>query len=298
MPRAEAGEYLVLDTSNLRPGRGDHGRRWRGVIARTVQASTTDRLSLAAAGCAFYATLALFPGISMLLSIYGLLFDLATAEQHLKLLSGLLPRPAHGLIIDRVRELVSQPSGMHSASVAVGFLLTLWSCSIGTRSFLAAVNVAYEVDAQRPFLRGQAIGLAVTLAGVLCAVLTIGVVLALPAIIHHIGIEAHQARLIHLSGLAILTALFFGMLCLLYRYAPCRVAPPGRRVVPGAALATVLWLSVSELVSFYVARIGTFGMTYGSLATAVGLMLWFYASAYAVLLGAEFNAQLEEGGED
>ena len=91
-----------------------------------------------------------------------------------------------------------------------------------------------------------------------------------------------------------LIGFFFVAIALLYRFGPSRTPPPRPRIKPGAALATVLWLIASELLSFYVSRIGTFGATYGSLGAAVGVMLWFYISAYAVLLGAELNARLEE----
>jgi membrane protein len=91
-----------------------------------------------------------------------------------------------------------------------------------------------------------------------------------------------------------LIGFFFVAVAALYRFGPSRPAPQRRRITPGAALATALWLIASELLSLYVSRIGTFGATYGSLGAAVGVMLWFYVSAYAVLLGAELNARMEE----
>ena len=144
------------------------------LLGRTLRASTTDRVSLAAAGCAFYATLALFPAISMLISVVGMVLDPVTAEQQLATLSGLLPPPAFGLIEDRVHQLVRQGSGNLSVHLLVSFLLTFWSSSTGSKSVLSAVNVAYDVTEQRPFLQFQAIGLAMTLVAVLCAILAIG----------------------------------------------------------------------------------------------------------------------------
>ena len=143
----------------------------RSLLSRTLRASTTDRASLAAAGCAFYATLALFPAISMLLSVCGMILDPATAEQQLSALSGLLPPPAFSLIEDRVHQLVGQSNGSLSLHLAVSFLLTFWSSATGSKSVLSAVNVAYDVTEQRPFLRFQAIGLSMTLVAVLCAIL-------------------------------------------------------------------------------------------------------------------------------
>jgi membrane protein len=264
------------------------------LLGRTLRASTTDRASLAAAGCAFYATLALFPAISMLISVCGMILDPITAENQLAALSGLLPSPAFALIEDRVHQLVSQSNGSLSLHLAVSFLLTFWSSATGSKSVLSAVNVAYDVTEQRPFLRFQIIGLSMTLIAVLCAILAIGVLLLLPPTIDFLGLSTYGAGLIHTAGLAMLIGFFFVAVTLLYRFGPSRPRPRHPRIAPGALLSTVLWLTASELLSFYVARIGTFGATYGSLGAAVGVMLWFYVSAYAVLLGAELNALLEE----
>jgi membrane protein len=269
-----------------------------GLLSRTLLASTTDRVSLAAAGCAFYATLALFPAISMLISVCGMILDPVTAENQLATLSGLLPSPAFSLIEDRVHQLVAQSSGTLSLRLAVSFLLTFWSSATGSKSVLSAVNVAYDVTEQRPFLRFQAIGLAMTLTAILCAILAIGVLLLLPPTIAFLGLSSHGGALIHAAGMAMLIGFFFVAIALLYRFGPSRPPPRHRRIVPGASLATVLWLAASELLSLYVSRIGTFGATYGSLGAAVGIMLWFYISAYAVLLGAELNARLEEADDE
>jgi membrane protein len=280
-----------------RPGKPAVLQLWIALLGSTLRASTTDRVSLAAAGCAFYATLALFPAISMLISVGGMVLDPVTAEQQLAVLSGLLPAPAFGLIEDRVHQLIAQGSGSLSVNLLVSFLLTFWSSATGSKSVLSAVNVAYDVTEQRPFLRFQAIGLAMTLVAVMCAVLAIGVLLLLPPAIDFLGLERHGGGLIHAAGMAMLIGFFFVSIALLYRFGPSRPTPARPRIKPGATLATVLWLIASELLSLYVSRIGTFGATYGSLGAAVGVMLWFYVSAYAVLLGAELNARLEQGDE-
>lgn len=270
--------------------------KWQGLIGRTVRASTTDRVSLAAAGCAFFATLALFPAISTLISVGGMVLDPVTAERQLTILAGLLPPPAFALIADRVHQLIGQSRGSLSLHLVVSFLLTFWSSATSSKSVLSAINVAYDVAEQRPFLLFQFIGLSMTLVTVLCAVLAVGVLLLLPPAIDFLGLSNHGGGLIHAAGLAMLIGFFFVAITLLYRFGPSRPKPRQPRITPGATLATVLWLIASELLSLYVSQIGTFGATYGSLGAAVGVMLWFYVSAYAVLLGAELNARLEEMG--
>ncbi len=283
---------MPKDGLSAEPGRDS----WFSVLKDTLRASTTDRMSLAAAGCAFYAMLALFPAISMLISMVGLVLDPVTAEHQLTVLSGLLPPPVLSLISDRVHQLVSQSGGNLSAHLLFSFVLTFWSSSTGSKSVLSAVNVAYDVTEQRPFLRFQAIGLSMTMVAVLCAVLAIAVLVVLPTAIDFLGLGTLGGRLIPAAGMLMLIGFFFVAIALLYRYGPSREPPLHRRIAAGAALATALWLIASELLTFYVSRMASFGATYGSLAAVIGVMMWLYLSAYAVLLGAELNARLEETG--
>ena len=269
---------------------------WRLVVLGTLRESVTDHVSLAAAGCAYYATLALFPAISMLISVYGLAFDVQSVEQQLQILRDLLPAPAFVLIDERVHELVSQPSGTLSIGLAISFLLTFWSAATGTKAVLSAMNVAYDVTEHRGILRFQLTALAMTLCAVVAGVLAIAVLVFLPAVIAFVGLSSYTIGLINWAGMVMLIVLVGLSVALLYRFGPSRRRPANQRILPGAALAIVLWLIASELLSFYVARIASFGVTYGPLGAVVGVMLWFYVSAYAVLLGAELNAQLEQHG--
>lgn len=267
--------------------------RWKTVLANTLRAATTDRISMTAAGCAFYATLALFPAISMLVSIYGLVLRPYTAERQLAVLSEILPGPAFTLIEARVHHLVHQTSHALSVSLLISFLLTFWSAATGSKSVLSAIDIAYEVRGRRGFMRFQAVGLGMTLVAVLCGILGMAVLLGLPAAIRFLGLSRHSALLIHGAGMVMLIGFFFGAIALLYRFGPSQPRPLYRRIKPGALLATMIWLIASEVLSWYVSRIGSFGAMYGPLGAAVGVMLWFYVSAYATLLGAELNARLE-----
>jgi membrane protein len=248
---------------------------------------------MAAAGSAFYATLALFPAITTLLSVYGLVFNLADVEPQLSYLSGLLPAPAFSLIEARVHDLVTQPSSQLGIRLVVGSLVTFWSAAAGTKSMLAALNVAYNVEEQRSFLQFQAVALSMTLAVILVAVLGIAILVFLPVVIDFVGLEAHARQLIHAAGIMMLLSFLALSLSVLYRIGPSRSAGRGRRFAPGTTVATLLWLIASVLLTFYVSHLASFGATYGPIAAVVGVMLWFYVSVYAVLLGAELNAQLE-----
>ena len=176
--------------------------------------------------------------------------------------------------------------------------MTLWSSASAAKSVLSALNVVYDVTERRPFLRFQLIGLAMTLGGIVVAVVAIGVLLVLPPLVRFSGLSGIGAILIQISTFLSVIAAFAGGLVLLYSRGPARARVPGTRVLPGTLLATFLWLASSWALSAYVARLANFDATYGSIGAIVGIMFWFYVSAYAVLLGAELNAQLEIAGRE
>jgi membrane protein len=268
---------------------------WLAIAHGTIVESTTDHVALAAAGCAFFATLSLFPAISMLISIYGLVFAPASVVPQLAVLKDMLPPPAYGLIEDRVLQLIAQPHKHLSLSLIVGTLLTFWSSASAAKSLLSAVNVAYDVTERRSFLRFQAIGLAMTLGAMVFASLAIAVLLILPSVIRFSGLSAFSAELIQTTTFLFVEASFAGGMTLLYARGPSRQPFPEMRVLPGVILSTILWLISSWALSTYVRRLANFDATYGSIGAVVGVMLWFYISAYAVLLGAELNARIEGG---
>jgi membrane protein len=268
--------------------------RWWDVLYGAVADCITDRMSLAAAGCAFYATLALFPAISTLVSIYGLAFNPAAVEAQLSVLRHIVPAPAFGLISSRVQQLVSAPSGKLTVGLGVSFLLTFWSASTGTRSVLSALNVAHDQTEQRGYFKFQLIGLAMTMAVVLVTIVSIVLLVFIPAVLSFIGLSRYSGGLLQVAAMALLIFLFGASLAVLYRLGPSRRPPPDEPVIPGVLLAIVLWLAASLLLNWYVANIGSFGVTYGPIGAVVGIMLWFYVSAYASLLGAELNVRLQQ----
>ncbi|MFI4982874.1 MAG: YihY/virulence factor BrkB family protein [Nevskiales bacterium] len=271
---------------------------WRDVLHGTLRASVSDRVALAAAGCAFFATLALFPAMSMLISLYGLVSNPHGVETQVLWLRDVLPPEAYWLIADRLHHLVVQPRTRLGMGLGVGLLITFWSAAIGMRSMLSALSIAYGDHRRRPFVHFLAISLAMTVVAVLGAVLAIIVLVCMPAIFQFVYPWAWRLRVVHLASVVVLLGFAWVSVALLYRFGP---APPRRArpwITPGAGLAILLWLVASGLLTFYVDHIAAFGVTYGPLGAVVAVMLWFFVTAYAVLLGAELNAQLERRTPD
>ena len=272
------------------PGTMQHGAIKAALIEAT-RATASQRVSLVAAGCAFYATLALFPSLTMLLSIYGLIFNPLTVQPQLQYLAGLMPPDVYQLISERIQSLVAQPAKGLGLSFLISLLISLWSASNGTKSVLNALTMAYGQTETRGFIRFNLIALMMTLITVLGVVVAVAFMVLLPVILAHVGLPGKTslfAGLISFAGMVVFIVMALG---LLYRFGP---DGHGRLFfVPGAAIATLTWLAASWAFGLYVGHFAAYSVTYGPLATVIGLVMWFYISAYVVLFGAHLNAALD-----
>ena len=263
----------------------------RAVVA-AGRATTSQRVSLAAAGCAFYATLALFPSITMLISLYGLVYDPDTVQPQLHYLRHFMPPAAFSLISERIQSVVSQPTRGLGASFLISLALSLWSSSASTQSVLNALSLAYGKVETRGFIKFQLLSLGMTLIAIIGTALAIGVLVLIPITIARVGLSGYAQVLVTLLGFGVMVVFVIVALGLLYRFGP---AGNGRLFyAPGAGFATCLWLLGSWAFGLYVGHFAAYSVTYGPLSTMIGLMMWFYLTAYAVLFGAEVNAALDE----
>jgi membrane protein len=266
---------------------------WWQVLGRVWRETISDQTSMTAASCAFFAMLALFPGISVLISLYGLAFDPAAIERQLQGVRGVLPAAAFDLVAQRLHDLASRPAAQLSWGLALGVLVALWSASAGTKALMSALNVAYEEEEKRGLIRFNLTALFFTLCGILGVVLALALIVGLPAFLRleMVG-PVGQLAARGVSYLLLLACVVLG-LSLLYRYAPSRRRANWRWITPGSFVAAVAWLAASILFSFYVGRFASYDATYGPLGAVVVLLIWFYLSAFVVMLGAELNAELE-----
>jgi membrane protein len=291
-PPASSGQ---IGLSSGQVSRANLWSGWRRILGRTARAVVTDRMSLCAAGCAFYATLALFPSITMLVSIYGLIFNPRSVEHQLAGLHELLPPTAYKLIADRIHMLVAKPPRTLTFSLSASLLVALWSATTGTKSIIGALNLAYEQRERRSYLRFQLIAFGMTLGGVLATMLGLSALVLLPVLMRFFGFSAYIAQVARISSLGVLLILMLLALSILYRFGPSRrVTTRWRWITPGSVVATLLWLVASLLFSSYVQRMSGYDAMYGPIGAVVGVMIWFYVSAFATLVGAELNAELEQ----
>jgi membrane protein len=268
-------------------------RGWKQVVMRVGSRISRDNLSIIAAGVAFYALLAIPSTLTALVALYGLAFDPQDVQRQVASLNGAMPGEAVQLIGQQLQTVTSQPQSRLGVSFIVALLVAIWGTRSAMSTFITALNVAYAEDEKRGFFRFQAAAFALTALAVVFAVLSIALIAVLPAAINFLPFGDFGKTIASVIRWPVLLALVIVGLSVIYRYAPSRSEPKWRWVSWGAAVATILWIIGSALFSVYVGQFASYNKTYGSLGAVVVLMMWLYVSAFAVLLGAELNAELE-----
>lgn len=270
------------------------GRGWRQVLQRGWKEAQSDQVPLLAAGVAFFGFLALFPALVASVLIYGLVVDRATVAEQIVALGDVLPSQAREILTQQLQSLAATSDGALGIGIVVSFALALWSASGGVGNLITAINTAYDEEETRGFIKRKLLALALTLGTILFLVVVIGLVAVAPAVLDNLVGSGPLRWLLEAARWGLLFVLLSAALALLYRSAPDRDAPKFAWVSVGAILATLLWILASLGFSIYADNFSSYGKTYGALAGVVVLLLWLWISAYAVLLGAEINAESEE----
>jgi membrane protein len=268
-------------------------REWWAVLRRVWDEIAEDHMSIVAAGCGFYALLALFPAITALVAIYGLLADPATIEQQLSGLGSLVPPEAVELIKSQAHAVAAAGPTRLSWGAALGLLLALYSATSGVKTLFEALNIAYEEREARSFLRLNLVAFLFTAGAVVGVAIMIAVIVGLPVVLGYLPLGPLGAWLVRLGSWLLLSLLVLFGLALLYRFGPSRAPARWRWATPGSLAAAILWLAGSLAFSIYVGKFAAYNQTYGTLGGVVVLLLWLFISAFAILLGAELNAELE-----
>jgi membrane protein len=287
-----AGEGATTDRGRHARGPSEIPRAgWQDIAFRVKSEVARDNLSIIAAGVAFYSFLAIFPALAALVSIYGLITDPATLQQHITIIRSFLPAEAARLIHDELQRILQSHQATLGWSLAVAVALALWSAAKGMSSLIAAMNIVYDEDETRGFLRRSALALVLTLAAVLFVILFLFVTVGLPLVLSLLPWGA--AVLVRALRWPLLVGAGVLALAALYRYGPDREKARWQWLSWGAVIATALWLVGSVLFSLYASHFASYNSTYGSLGVVVIMMTWLLLSAYCVLLGGKINAEME-----
>jgi membrane protein len=272
-------------------------RGWKDILVRTQAEAKEDNVSLLAAGVAFYALLALIPALVALVLLYGIVADPADVQQQIGDLLGAAPSEVQDLVQTQLESIADQRSSALGIGVVASFLFALWSASSGTKQLVGAINTAYDETETRRFLPLRALSLLLTVGAIAFLLATVALIAFMPSLVEAIGLGSIGHTAASIVRWPLLALLFIVALSVLYRVGPDRDDPEWRWTSVGAVVATLLWLAGSALFSVYTANFASYGKTYGSMASVVVLMLWLLITAYAIILGAELNAEMERQTE-
>jgi membrane protein len=283
------GKFSTTEPGNpAGAGRQTHPGRFLG-----YQQLNEDRLLAVAAGVVFYGLLALFPGITALVSVYGLFAKASSINEHLSLLAGFVPSGAMDIIQEQINRLVSKGDAKLSLGFIFGLAVALWSANAGMKSLIDALNVVYDEKEKRGFIKLNLVSLAFTLSGIVATLLALGAVVVLPLLLSSLGLGGAAEILLRVLRWPLLLVLIIIGLAVLYRYAPSRREPRWQWLSVGSVFAAVAWLISSGLLSWYLSNFANYDATYGSLGAGIGLMMWMWVSSIVILFGAELNSEVE-----
>ncbi len=254
---------------------------------------TRDHVSLVAAGIAFYGLLAMVPAIVATLSIWAIAFDPQQITQQITTISHLLPGEAAS-IIQQQAEQASQDAGAGMSLAAVGgVLLAIYSASKGVNGLMEGLNIIYDEEENRGVVKRTILKLALTTGAIFMTIVTLGVITAIPAIVDLLGLPSLVATLVNVARWPLLMLVAMLAIAVLYRYGPNRDDPRWQWTSIGSFVAVLLWIAGSIAFSIYVRHFASYNETYGSLGAVIILLMWFWLSAFIVLMGAELNSEME-----
>ena len=269
---------------------------WAAAAKRSMKEFKEDNLQDWAAALTYYGILSIFPGLLVLVSLLGLLGKSATQP----VITG-LTKAAPGSVRQVVLTAMTHLQHSHAAAgilAVVGIVVGLWSASGYVAGFMRASNVIYDVPEGRPLWKTVPVRLGVTLVVLVLLVASALIVVVTGTLAakvgHALGIGSAAVTAWNIAKWPVLLIIVSVMFAILYWASPN--ARQGFRLVsPGSVLAVVLWLIASGLFALYVANFGHYNKVYGSLAAVIIFLIWMWISNTAVLIGAEFNAELERG---
>ncbi|HJU01639.1 MAG TPA: YihY/virulence factor BrkB family protein [Actinomycetes bacterium] len=268
-------------------------RGWFAVLKRVKAEVKDDNVPLLAAGVAFYAMLAIFPAIIALVTVYGMVADPAQVESQVGEFAKSLPSGADQLLTQQLKSVTSAGRQSLSIGLAVSLLAVLWSASGGVQGLVKGLNLVYDEKETRGFIKLRGLSLLLTIGAIVVAVVALALITVFPGVVDNFGLGQAARLAASIVRWVVLALLVLIAIAVVYRYAPDRANPRWRWVSWGAVVALVLWLLGSIGFSWYVDNFGKYNQTYGALAAVIILLLWLFLSAFAVLLGAELDAEIE-----
>ena len=268
-----------------------------GVLKRTFREFKEDNLTDWAAALTYYGVLAIFPALLALISIVGLLGQ-STTQTLIDNISTVAPGSAKDIVTDAIRNLQSD-QGAAGVLFVVGLAGALWSASGYVAAFMRASNSIYDVPEGRPIYKTLPVRVGTTLVLLILLAITAVAVAVTGPVAEQVGklfgLEQTAVDVWNIAKWPVLLVIVSFMFAFLYWAAPNAKQPGFKWISPGGLVGVLIWILASAAFAFYVANFASYNETYGSLGGVIVFLVWLWISNIAILLGAEFNAELERG---
>jgi membrane protein len=266
---------------------------WNALFKRAAKGAWDDNVLDLAAQQAYYFFFALFPALLFVVAVASF-FPLQTlTDDVIGRLSGVAPAAVIQIINEQMRELGKQNSG---GVLTFAFLVTIWSSSGAMVSIITTLNAAYDVTETRPWWKTRLIAIGLTVGIAIFILASMFLVIAGPALAERLANTMHLGAAFKWTWWVLQWPVVFALVAsaigLVYYFAP-DVEQDWVWLTPGSVLATALWLIVSLALKFYYQLVPDANASYGAIGGIMVLMLWFYCSGIALLMGAEMNAEIE-----
>ncbi len=266
---------------------------WSFVVAVANRVGE-GHFSLIAAGVAFYAMFAVFPGLTATIAIWGLVADPGVINDYLVVAERFLPPEGATLVHDQVVALMTAPKIALGWATVVSLLIAIYSARAGVSALIQGLDVVHRAVPRR-WVWGWVVDFVVTGALIGALFVALVTVVVVPVLLSYVRLGTFEAWLIKVLPWGAMSILVLTCLSILYRFGPN--VPGGFRspwITVGVLVATIAWSGVSIGFSVYLANFNSYNTIYGSIGAVIILMTWLYLSVWAVLLGGAINAELDE----
>jgi membrane protein len=269
------------------------GLTFRELLKRVWSQINKDDVFGRAAQLSYYFLLALFPLLLFLMTLLGYLAETGSEIRSslLHYLGKVMPYSALDLVHKTIDEISQEKGG---GKLSFGLLAALWAASNGMTAITSTLNVAYDVEETRSWWKVRLIAIGLTVMFAIMVVLALAAVLLGDRLANFltsiIGVGNSFWKFLQWPIVFVFLLLTFS---LIYYFAPNRPRSKWYWITPGSVIAIVLWLLVSFAFRVYLHFFNSYSVTYGSLGALIILMLWFYFTGVAILIGGEVNAELE-----
>ena len=270
---------------------------WLQPSLKTWRIANNSNVWAHCASVGFFGFLSIFPVMAVFVLLYGLAFSPAEMQEQISILRPFIPDTVYEVLNSRLSALVSNTTSTLTFSLVLSTLLALYAGSKGVKSLIILINLAFHITQERSFIQGNILAVSLTFGAVVILIIAVSSIAIIPVGAAYFPFPQIAKTIALWSRWPILAGIIFLSFLSLYRLAPNRDTVALKKLVPGAALATILWIVLSVLFSIYVQNFNNYSAEFGALSAAVVIMLWLYYSAFIVAFGAIFNSEALENAK-